>query len=499
MNQKLLISGVVEEGNKRYFLVDFDEKSAKKFSDVIIKSREYRDNGSKRHMVLIPVELNKYEVFKEQVTGCIKKLKRDRFSKLSKVNYPLNGKLIAMNMRKSVEKNFLKNKEFHDFISKNVKSNRNVITYATEQEIKRKILSKKPVLFKKLRSMKQKLYGNDHQWEKFLEKHDVSIAAIMPTYNEINFESNIQQVHKVKEKGLLNELIITDGYSSEYEPNDVKHDLERKGVKVDFSLIKQNGAGKGEAIEAAVKYALLEGHDFVICVDSDVLPTIRRVYPDAPLNMNIEFFIRNFIYSIIKVLKDKGKSRTKKVFFKASYLRMPQLKRSLDLRYGLASYIVKDFLRNFLHSNKNLYPLSGEYAFNPGYFLENLNINRKLLSLMNISKNQYCGVNIPSGFCLENFWNGIIDIKNLQVYYVNMYLHHHGPVVKSSKRSIEDQRGEVMTGVYAGVSAALIKNKTMRDLFKKVPSEIIRSDRPLLEINYSINNKKLIVNRFKIC
>jgi len=499
MKQKLLISGIVEESNKRYFLIDLDEKSVKKYSDVIIKSKVYKDNGSKRHIVLIPIELDKYEVFKEQFASCIKKLKRNRFSKLHRTYYSLNGKLIAMNLRKSVEKNFLKNEEFHDFISKNVKSNKNVLSYATEKEIKRKILSKKPALFKKLESMKRKLYNNDSQWEKFLKKQKVSIAVVMPTYNEINFESNVQYVHKLKEKGLVNELIITDGYSTEYEPNSVKHDLERKGVKIDFSLIKQNGIGKGEAIEAAIKYALLEEHDFVICVDSDVLPTIRRVYPDAPLNMNIEFFIRNFIYSIIKVLKDKGKSRTKKVFFKASYLRMPQLKKSLDLRYGLASHIVKDFLRNFLHSNKNLYPLSGEYAFNPKYFLENLNINKKLLSLMNISKNQYCGVNVPSGFCLENFWNGIIDIKNLHVYYINMYLHHHGPVVKSSKRSIEDQRGEVMTGIYAGVSAAFIKNKKMKNLFKKLPRDVIRSDRPLLEIDYTQDNKKLIINKFKIC
>ena len=145
MKQKLLISGVVEENNKRYFLIDFDEKSVKKYSDVIIKSREYKDNASKRYVALIPIELNNYELFKEQFSSCIKKLKMDRFSKLYRTYYPLNGKLIAMNLRKSVEKNFLKNKEFHDFISKNVEPNRNVIYILAVLLERKRILTERDV------------------------------------------------------------------------------------------------------------------------------------------------------------------------------------------------------------------------------------------------------------------------------------------------------------------------------------------------------------------
>jgi len=498
MKQKFLFLGVVEKDDKTYFLLDLNKKSFKKYSKIIVKHNTYNDNGSKRFLSLLPIEITNYGKFKENMVSSFKKLKRHRLVNLTKTSYILNDEKIGMNIRKPLIEYFLKNQKFLDFVYENTKSNKKVLMFVTEQAINDFVLSEKSRLYKKLENIKKGLYKKDRIWIKFLKKHNLSITVVLPTYNEVNFEKNVQIVHKLKEIGLFNELIITDGFSTKHDPASIKLKLIKKGINLDFTIIRQNGLGKGGAIEAAVKYSMLNNHDFVICVDSDNLPTIRRVYPNAPINMNIEFFIRKFIQSYIRVVKNKGITNSKKVFFKSSYLRMPQLKKSLDLRYGLATTIVKDFFKRYVHSNKNLYPLSGEVAFNPKFFLENLNLTKNLLTSINLPKEQYCGINIPSGFCLENFWNGTIDTEHHFVYYVNMLLHHHGPVVKSTKRSIEDQRGEVMSGAVAGICKGLIKHNYIEHLFKKIPRDIIRSNKVIMECDPKIMNNKLIIDNYDL-
>ena len=497
MKHKLNISGLVEKNNKTFLLLDLDQKRTKDYSSLIRKQRSYKDNNFLRYLSLIETEVKEYPKLKETISAQIKKIKQKRIKKLKSVAYRLGDEDIYMNLRSSVIENFLKNDKFLKFIKKNTKQNKNILNFITEKEIKKTLFDKKIRLFKKLMKIKKKLYNNDKKWISFLKKNKLSLAVMLPTYNEVNLEKNIQIVHKLKKIGLFNELIISDGYSTQHEPSEVKRKLFRR-KNIDFTILRQNGMGKGAGVETAVKYALLNNHDFVIIVDSDVLPSLKRAYPDSPLNIDIEFFVRNFIFSIIKIIKEKGIKESKKVFFKASYMRMPQLKKAMQLRFGLATTIVKDFYKRYMHSDKNLYPLSGEVVFNPKNFLEKLNLNKNMLKLMKIPHLQYCGANVPSGFTLENFWNSMIDVNNYPVYYVNMYTHHHGPVIKSSKRSIEDQRGEVMTGAIAGILTALINKKKVRRLFSKIPSDIIRAERVILELSTVTKDKKMVIEKYKI-
>jgi len=497
MKIKLNISGIVEKDNNTSLLLDLDKKEAKKYSKLIVKQNIYKDNNFLRYLSLIEIEVKDYPKLKENISAQIKKIKQKRIKKLKSVAYRLGDEDIYMNLRSSVIENFLKNDKFLKFIKKNTKQNSNVLNFVTEKEIKQTLFDKKSRLFKKLREIKKRLYDNDREWVAFLKKNKISLAVVLPTYNEVNFEKNIQIVHNLKKLGLFNELIVSDGYSTQHEPSELKQRLSKK-IDLDFTILRQNGMGKGAGVETAVKYALLNNHDFMIIVDSDVLPSLKRAYPDSPLNIDIEFFVRNFIHSIIKVIKEKGIKESKKVFFKASYMRMPQLKKAMQLRFGLATIIVKDFYKRYMHPNKNLYPLSGEVVFNPKNFLEKLNLNKNVLKLMKIPPIQYCGANVPSGFTLENFWNSMIDVNNYPVYYVNMYTHHHGPVVKSSKRSIEDQRGEVMTGAIAGILTALINKKKVRGLFSKIPPDIIRAERVILELSTVTKGKKMVIEKYKI-
>jgi len=496
MKHNFVVSGLLEKNDKTYFVVDFDKFEFRKFSDIISIQNKYLDKDSQRIIALLPVEIHNSQLFKNKISAHLKSIKQNRLVNLIRSTYVRENKEVSLNVKPDFDRYFLKNNNFLREISRLTSPNKNVINYVTEKEIREFVNCNKKELFDKLSYIKNNLYTNDTVWKENLKK--ISVGLILPTYNEVNFESNIQRVHKLFKTGLVNEIIITDGYSTEYKPSSVKSKLLDKGIDIGYTIIKQNGSGKGEAIEAALKYAHAVGHDFVICVDSDNLPSIREVYPDSPLDMDIEYFVRKFISSIIKTINGKGIEIAKNTFFKASYLRMPQIKKTLDIRFGLATTSVKDFFSRYIHSEKNLYPLSGEIACNPKFFLEKLNLTKNLVKLINVEKEQYCGVNVPSGFCLENFWNAVIDVNHYNVYYVNMLLHHHGPVKKSSKKSIEDQRGEVMTGVCAGISASLSKNENMKKLFKKIPKDVIRSNRVILEIEGNIKNKKLVIKDYKI-
>jgi len=139
-----------------------------------------------------------------------------------------------------------------------------------------------------------------------------------------------------------------------------------------------------------------------------------------------------------------------------------------------------------LGSTHNLYALSGEVAFNPGFLLENLSLDGDILKTMGMPEDQYCGSNVPGGFCLETVWNSIIDIKNYDVCYVNTYLHHHGPVIKSTKTDIGEQIGEVLTGTFAGMLTALVykgdKSSKNSNMLKHIPLEVFRPRRLILSV-----------------
>jgi glycosyltransferase involved in cell wall biosynthesis len=479
---KHAILGTVEKDGKVYILFDLDEKSG--------RSASYSSGGVKRFVDLIPADFEDYKKYKNECQKKIGLIKKERKKGRVKTKYVFSdGEEVDISAKKPVIDNFLNEsrmKEFMEMVSKKAKATPNVHDAVTEDSVMKFFNRDKKLVFDDLRKIKSDTFSHDREWKDFLERKGLSLAVIMPTYNESNFRRNIQLVGNVRNAGLLNEIIITDGYSTRHEPSEVLRSLSRKGKKIDCTVIRQNGAGKGEAIESAVKYALTQGHDFCIIVDSDNMPALSRVFPDAPVDINIEFFVRRFIKSIIDQCKKRGIDDTMKTFFKASYMRMPQLKKSFQLRFGIVTRIVKDFYDRSLGSRHNLYALSGEVAFNPKFLLENLSLDGNILKISGMLEGQYCGSNVPGGFCLETVWNSIIDINNYDVCYVNTYLHHHGPVIKSTKTDIGEQIGEVLTGTFAGILTALIysgdKSAKNRSMLKRIPLEVIRPRRLILSI-----------------
>jgi hypothetical protein len=196
--------------------------------------------------------------------------------------------------------------------------------------------------------------------------------------------------------------------------------------------------------------------------------------------------MKKFIGTILDTVKKEGLEKSRNTIFKASYMRMPQLKKSLELRYGLITKIVKDFYEKCLKSTHSLYPLSGEVAFNPRFLLEKLGLNEDELKIIGTRKEQLCGSNVPSGFILETFWNSMIDILGRNVCYVKCYLHHHGPVFKTSRFEKGYREGIILTGTIASMMIALLrkgsKDKEIQKILKKVPLDIMRAERLTIDL-----------------
>ena len=103
MKQKFLFLGVVEKDDKIYFLLDLNKKSFKKYSKIIVKHNTYNDNGSKRFLSLLPIEITNYAKFKENMVSSFKKLKQHRLVNLTKTSYILNDEKIGMNIRNALK------------------------------------------------------------------------------------------------------------------------------------------------------------------------------------------------------------------------------------------------------------------------------------------------------------------------------------------------------------------------------------------------------------
>ena len=476
-----VILGTAEKDGNIFLVMDLSEKTA--------QGRSYMSGAIRRYIDIIPADFYDYESYK---AVCRKKIgeikKRRRTGRKNAVYTFMNGEEINISVKEDVAENFLGTKmsRFVDTVLSNARPAPNFHGAVTEESIRKFFSRDREAIIKDLKKIQEGLYSHDSKWRKYLSDNGISLAVIMPTYNESNLRRNIQLVGNVRKAGLLEEIIITDGYSVRHEPSDVLRSLESTGNKIDCTIIRQNGAGKGEAIESAVKYAFAEGHDFCIILDSDNMPALSRIMPDIPVDIDIEFFVRNFIKSIIGHAQENGLAKAKKTFFKASYMRIPQLKKSFDLRFGIVTKMVKDFYSRALGSEHNLYPLSGEVAFNPQFLLEKLSLTRELLEMSGMKASQYCGSNVPGGFCLETVWNSIIDIMGYDIRYVNMYLHHHGPVIKSTKTDIEEQLGEVLTGTFAGMLAGLIYAGKGQDaavrMLRHIPLDVWRADRLILNL-----------------
>jgi glycosyltransferase involved in cell wall biosynthesis len=493
------ILGTVERDGKVYLLLDLGGDSSARIG--IKPSASYHSGKDKRGVFLIPASFDDYARFKDECRRITKRIKKERKGGSLKSRYVFpDGEEIGISAKKAVISSFLEKDGFQGFLElmgQSSKPTGNAHNIVKESYVRDFFKRKRGELFKALEGVKRDRYSHDSEWAGLLRKSGISISVIVPTYNEINFERNIQLIGRVKAAGLLSEIIVVDGYSVRHDPSDVLSRLERNGDDVPFTVIRQSGAGKGEAIESGVKYALAQGHDFSIIVDSDNMPALSRVFPDAPVDINIEFFLRSFLRSIIGHIRKAGVDGSRRTFFKASYMRMPQLKKSFGLRFGLVTRIVRDFYKRSIGSSHNLYPLSGEVAFNPRFMLERLSLDKDILKELGLPRKMYCGSNIPGGFCLETVWNSIIDVMGYDICYVSTLLHHHGPVVKSTKTDIGEQIGEVLTGTFAGMLIALTykgaSDKRIHGLLRKIPLEVIRSRRLVLRISgKSISHKDLV-------
>lgn len=426
-----------------------------------------------------PLEKSLYLSFTREIRKKIKAFKKKRDSSLQPFTYITeNGEELKIFLKPSVIQNFLLPSKFQNFISflsGKTSPTSQIFNQVEERDI-RDFFSKSD-LFSRLRSLKNLLYSHDTEWKRFLKKENLSIAIILPAFNEENLERNIHKISVLKELGLVKEIIVADGYSDKYEPEKIRE----KNPELEFTIVKQNGIGKGSGIESAIKYALFQKHDFVITLDSDTLSPLSEVYRNPPLDFDIEFFGRSFIHSIILSIQKFGTKKTKSTFFKASYLRFSK-DAPFTLRYGLVTLLAKDFFHRTIHSNHNLYPLSGEMGFNPEFLLNNLSFQKNLLSSLKISR--ISPPHLPAGFCLEAFINGMIDVLDHRIFYVNLYLHHHGPAEKPSKFKKGAQEGEVLTGALAGILASLfyLGEKNALEYFKKLPKDVVFGDRFTLEL-----------------
>lgn len=493
------ILGTVERDGKVYLLMDLGKEESARIG--IEPSASYHSGKDERGVFLVPAGFDDYARFKDECRKITKRIKKERKEGALKSEYVFpDGERIGISAKKAVISNFLGSDKFREFLKLmggSAKPTSHAHNIVKESHVRDFFKGKKSGLFKALEGVRRGAYSHDREWAGMLRKSGISISVIVPTYNEVNFKRNIQLIGRVKAAGLLREIIVVDGYSVRHDPSDVLSRLERSGAGVPCTVIRQSGAGKGEAIESAVKYALAQGHDFSIIVDSDNMPALSRVFPDAPVDIDIEFFLRSFLGSIIGHIRKAGVEGSKRTFFKASYMRMPQLKKSFGLRFGLVTRIVRDFYKRAIGSSHNMYPLSGEVAFNPRFMLERLSLDKDVLEALGLPRKMYCGSNIPGGFCLETVWNSIIDVMGYDICYVNTLLHHHGPVVKSTKTDIGEQIGEVLTGTFAGMLIALTykgaADMRIRGLLRKIPLEVIRSRRLVLRITgNSISHKDLV-------
>ncbi len=479
---KHVILGTVERGGSVFLLMDTEMEYE--------NSASYTSGDETRFVSVFPAEFDDYEGYKSECQKRIAAIKKARRSGRLATSYVFSdGEEVKISAKRPVVERFLSGgraASFADRISGMAKAKGKARDVVTEESLRMFFRRDREEILSDLSKVREDLYSHDDEWKAFLRKNGMSVAVILPTYNESNFERNVQLALNVRDAGLLGEIIVTDGYSVRHEPSGILRRLRNHGRDADCAVIRQNGAGKGEAIEAAVKYALSRDHDFCIIVDSDNMPALSRVMPDAPVDIDLEFFVRSFMRSIIARVQDEGKDKAGSTFFKASYMRMPQLKKSFDLRFGIATRVVRDFYMRAFGTEHNLYALSGEVAFDPRFLLERLSLRKDILSLMGMRDEQYCGSNVPGGFCLETVWNSLIEIMGHDVCYVNTYLHHHGPVIKSTKTDIGEQIGEVLTGTFAGMLTGLLysgsRDGWVAALMKSIPLEVLRPDRPVLDL-----------------
>jgi len=462
------ISGIVERDNKNYIILDTPER--------ITNSRKYSD----RYVSLLRID---DKTFKKIKKGYVKRAfalkskieKKKKFS-AKKVN---SFELYA----ESELCSFLANKNFLDSFKKFYKKKKGAraLNEVTEKDVRviENLASRNPKKVEEILDLLGKLraeLSKTREWKKILDKDKIRIALIFPYYNEPSVVANIRDIWDLVEEGIVQEVILADGWSSNPSTDAVKEMLDAQ-----LTVVKNPGTGKGEALEAAVKYAFHEDFDFVICLDSDILPPFRHLekIPPTPVDITCNFFARRFIELIVKILKKYGKEKAKETFYKAVYMRIPKSGKELTpLRFGGTTKFIKKWYKKigFRTMGKCLYPLSGEYAFNSEFLLENLTINEKFCESYG---EKYSGATIPSGFTIENFWNTLIEINGLTIAFCNTFIHNHIP--RGEKSHDKSAYPRQLATVFRGGFGAMLQEMPNADV-KNFDYDLFRIPRPNLRI-----------------
>jgi hypothetical protein len=482
------ISGVVIKGKKRHLLLDVDKPvncsevyDGRCIRMLEIGDKEYKklsDEYAKRAIHLKKVALER----KPAVTRKIKTL----------------GPWFDFHAEKNLF-DFIANREFLRKFKKFYMEREGspCLNHVAEQEVRRieGIASKDPDKVEETIDMLGRLraeLSDTREWHEIMRENNIKIALIFPYYNEPTIISNIRDIWDLIEEDLVKEVILADGWSTNPSAEVVQHRLDAP-----LTFVKNPGTGKGEALEGAIKYAAYQGMDLVICLDSDILPPLHTIkgIPPLPIDITCNFFARSFIDKFVKILREHGKEKALKTFYKASYMRVPKSGiRLTPLRFGGTTRFVRHLYKfvGFRTMTECVYPLSGEYAFNPGFLLERLSISREFHDLY---RERYHGATLPSGFTIENFWNTLMEVKGIPVAFCNTFIHHHIPRGKKVKDELvyAKQRANVFRGGFGAMLQSMPK-EGLEKYIKKFDFELFRFPRP--ELRIKLEDKKVKSMKF---
>ena len=323
------------------------------------------------------------------------------------------------------------------------------------------------------------------EWRKILKENEIDVALIFPYYNEPTIVPNIRDVWDLVEEGIVREIIVADGWSTDPSVEVIQHRLDAP-----LTFVKNPGTGKGEALEAAIKYAVYKDIDLVICLDSDIIPPLHTIkdIPPLPIDITCNFFARTFINKFIKILEEHGKEKALETFYKVSYMRVPKSDVKLTpLRFGGTTKFVRYLYQTigFKTMTECVYPLSGEYGFNPKFLLEELTISKGFHELYG---KPFFGHTLPSGFTIENFWNTMIEIKGVPTAFCNGFVHHHIPRGEKVKDTMAyaKQRATVFRGGFGAMLQSMPK-EGLEEYIEAFDFDLFRLPRPKMRIELDDN------------
>lgn len=481
------LPGIVEKNNKRWLLLDTEGKCSRGYSDRCLSLLKLRDQ-----------EYNQLkEGYMPRALKLRSKILEGKFCQVK------NVKILDEPFELYAEKNFstfIDSRNFIDQFAKFYKKRGGApcLNHATVEDARRieQLVSEDKKKVEETIDMLGELraeLSKTREWRKILKKNKINIALIFPYYNEPTIVSNIRDVWDLMEEGIVKEIIIADGWSTNPSVEVIQHRLDAQ-----LTCVKNPGTGKGEALEAAIKYAAYQNIDLVICLDSDIIPPLHTIknIPPLPIDITCNFFARTFIDKFIKILKEHGREKALETFYKVSYMRVPKSDVKLTpLRFGGTTTFVRYLYKavGFKTMSECVYPLAGEYAFNPKLLLEKLAISKDFHELY--GKKCY-GHTLPSGFTIENFWNTLIEAKGIPTAFCNTFVHHHVPRGEKVKDELAyaKQRATVFRGGFGAMLQSMPK-KGLEKYIEAFDFDLFRLPRPKVKVefkNHTVSNIEFI-------